>query len=106
MMRQVMLTVGLLAAAALALEAQGPAPASKILVATGKQIQQVVKPGIVICEDGQPTGLPAPLCSPSTKRILIRNLVLEATSQEVTGTAAALVGGKATLIMQCNLDDK
>ena len=106
MMRQVMLTVGLLAAAALALEAQGPAPPSKLLVATGKEILQIVNPGILICEGGQPTGLLAPLCSPSTKRILIRNAIAEATYQDVTGTAAALVGGKATVITQCNLDDK
>ncbi len=106
MMRQVMLATGLLAAAAPALEAQGPAPASKLLVATGKEIMQVVSPGILICEGGQPTGLLAPLCSPSTKRILIRNAIAEATYQDVTGTAAALVGGKATIVTQCNLDDK
>jgi len=106
MLRQVSLVVLLLVAAALLAGADGPAAESKLLVATGKETLQPVKPAIVICEGGQPTGLPAPMCSPGTKKILLRNAIAEATYQDVTGTAAALLGAKATIITQCNYDDK
>ena len=107
MIRHVLLAVLLLAAAATLLaDPNGPVPASKVLVATYRGTTQVVNPGVLICEGGQPTGLPAPMCSPGTKRILIRNMIQEGASQDVTGTAAAMFRGKSTIITQCNLDDK
>ncbi|MBM3746282.1 MAG: hypothetical protein FJW34_10840 [Acidobacteria bacterium] len=106
MLRQVSLVVLLLVAAVLALDADGPAAASKVLVASGKPTSQIVNPGILICEGGQPTGLAAPMCSPGTTKILIRNLIQEGAYQDLTGTAAAIFRGKFTAVTQCNLDDK
>jgi hypothetical protein len=81
-------------------------PEPKVLVATGKEVTQTVSPGVLICEGGQPTGQAFPPCSPSTKKILLRNLIMVGTYSEVTGTAAGMFRGKSTIITQCNLDDK
>lgn len=106
MLRQALLAVLLLFAAGLLVAADGPGAESKVLVATGKETTEITNPGFLICEGGQPTGQAFPPCSPSTKKILYRNLIMVGTLSEVTGTAAAMFRGKATIITQCNFDDK
>ncbi len=77
---------------------------SKILVATGKEMSVgLLDPGVLLCEGGQPTGRPAQ-CSPGTKRIFIWNWVSVQGYQDVAGTAAAMLRGRSTIVMHCNLD--
>jgi hypothetical protein len=98
------LPVVLLLAPAAALAQQPP----KILVATGKEMQgEMLAPGTLVCVGGQPTGLPLPNppCSPGTRRVLMWNVVGVQIYQDVAGTAAAMLRGRSTIVMHCNLDE-
>ncbi len=92
----------LLLASATAFAQQSP----KILVATGKfQFVETLNPGALDCAGGQPTGRQLQ-CSPGTKKISAWNWVGVQGYQDVAGTAATMVGGRNTLVMHCNLDEK
>ncbi len=103
MNRSMLLTL-VLCAVALAPAVALAQPSPKVLVATGRDdpaATQVVNPGTLICAGGQPSGA---LCSPGTQRIFFWNLVQTIGYTEITGTAAAMFRGKATIVTHCNLD--
>lgn len=82
-------------------------PSSKVLVAAGREVTvQVLIPGTLECIGGTPTGNPlGPLCSPGTKRILLKDRKSINQYQEITGSAATLIVGSNVTITSCNLDE-
>src|SRR5581483_1192910 len=82
-------------------------PSSKVLVAAGREVTvQVLNPGTLECIGGTPTGNPqGPLCSPGTKRILLKDRKSVNQYQEITGSAATLIQGSNVTITNCNLDE-
>jgi hypothetical protein len=83
--------------------AQAP---SKVLVATAKEVMTgLASPGTLICVSGTPASDPqGPPCSPGTEKIFIwnRNSLFE--FQDVAGSAAGLVKGRASVVVHCDLD--
>jgi hypothetical protein len=76
----------------------------KVLMATGKEeMAQLLDPGSLDCVGGKPTGTPLQ-CTPGTTKVFLWNWVSTQRSQDVVGTAAALIGGQNKLVMNCNLD--
>jgi hypothetical protein len=79
-------------------------PASKVLVATGKEFHiQNLNPGTWICQDGGFTGATPP-CGPTTTRVFIKDVSNKLEYRDVTGSAAAMLGGNNVTVVQGNLD--
>ena len=79
-------------------------PTPQVLVATGKEVRtETVAPGAVICGGGQPTGQ-IPPCSPTTTNIMIRGMSNKYVAEEVTGSAAAMLGGWNITFVNGDLD--
>ncbi len=75
-----------------------------LLVATGNEMKLSEEPGTLRCVGGFPTGLPAPLCSPGTTKIIIRGMRGTATYENLAGTAAAMFDGQNLIEANCNLN--
>ncbi|MFN7949002.1 MAG: hypothetical protein U0Z53_26850 [Blastocatellia bacterium] len=85
--------------------AAGHYSGDKFSYATGKEVAAPGgSGGTVTCAGGRPTGLPFPLCSPETKRILIRGAIRYFDYQELAGPAAAMFAGTSRFVLNCNLN--
>ena len=79
-------------------------PPVKLLVATGLEIQtEALSPGTWSCDGGVFTGTMPP-CSPGTTRIRVRDISNRHVYQEVTGTAAAYMGGSNVTYVHGDFD--
>ena len=68
---------------------------SKVLVATGKQVQtQLMSPGTWACEGGQLTTTGPPFCSPGTTKLSFSYMSSKYSMQDITGSAADLLTGE------------
>jgi hypothetical protein len=76
----------------------------KVLVATGKEFHvQPINPGTWLCENGGLTGT-SPPCGPTTTRVFFKDVSNKLAYQDVTGSAAAMLGGNNITNVQGNLD--
>ena len=76
----------------------------KVLVATGKVVAAgAVSPGTWLCENGGLTG-GSPPCGPTTTRVFIQSMSNKYVQQDVTGSAAAMVGGTNITTVNGNFD--
>jgi hypothetical protein len=77
---------------------------SKVQVATGKVVLlSPVSPGTWICENGGLTG-GSPPCGPTTTRVLVTGISNKYIQTDVTGPAAAMLGGINTTTVHGNFD--
>ena len=83
---------GLLFMCAVALAQTTP---SKVLVATGKQVQiALMSPGTWVCEGGQVTVTGPPFCSPGTKKVSFSYMSSKYSMQDIVGSAVDLLAGE------------
>ncbi len=80
-------------------------PGPFVLVATGKEVQtKTLSTGSWACEGGQVTTSGPPFCSQGTKKVSFWNMSNLKTTQDVVGSAAAMVGGTNTTVVHGNFD--
>jgi hypothetical protein len=79
---------------------------SKVLVATGTEVETSRVFGTIVCIGGQPATDPqGPPCSPGTTRFLMSSTVRTNRFQNLAGSAASLLEGATTTdVTHCNAD--
>ena len=93
---------------ALAIVSVGPAAADqhpKFIVGDAQiGYMQTVQPPEIRCVGGQPTGLPFPMCSEGTKRIIGKKEVQIWGPGVMSDSVRAMLDGPITFVVNCTLD--